>query len=88
MSARCGSCGEAIIWATTDTGRHMPIDAVPVDTGNIAVHRGHDGELRARVLKHGDTVAEWEKRGTTHFETCPNADQHRKPKSTRMDRRG
>lgn len=82
MSARCTSCGESIIWASTDNGANMPIDATPVDTGNVAVHRDDQGQLHARVLKHGDTTADWEKRGTCHFETCVNADQHRKAKNT------
>lgn len=88
MSATCGSCGEAIVWATTETGRHMPLDAVPTDTGNVAVHRDNTGQLRARVLKHGDLTAAWELRGTSHFETCPNAAQHRKPRASRIERRG
>ena len=88
MSATCGSCGEAIVWAITDSGRHMPLDAVPVDTGNVAVHRDKSGELRARVLKHGDTVADWETRGNSHYATCPHADQHRKPRRMKDGRRG
>lgn len=83
MSARCGSCGEAIIWATTDKGKNMPINAVPEEGGNLAVHRLSDtGELRARALKTGDTIADWEKRGTAHWATCVNADLHRKKKAT------
>lgn len=88
MSARCGSCGEAIWWATTDKGANMPIDAIPTDTGNIAVHRDPQGQLHARVLKHGDLLLEHEKRGTAHWATCAHAEAHRKPKTTRMDRRG
>lgn len=78
MSARCGSCGEAIIWATTHNGKNMPIDAIPNGNGNVAVHRDAHGQLLARVLKHGDTIADWEIRGISHFETCADADQHRK----------
>lgn len=68
------------MWATTDNGAHMPLGAVPTDDGNIAVHRDEGGDLRARVLGTGDQAAPWEKRGTSHFATCPNADQHRKKK--------
>jgi hypothetical protein len=76
------------VWAVTDNGKNIPLDATPTEDGNIAAHRDTTGQLRARVLRHGDTVAEWEIRGTAHWATCPHADQHRKPKTTRMDRRG
>lgn len=78
MSATCGSCDAPIVWAKTSKGALMPIDAQPADDGNLAVHRDDQGELHARVLKAGDSTAEWEKRGTSHWATCPNAEQHRR----------
>lgn len=80
VSARCGSCHAEIVWAKTTTGASMPLDADPTPEGNVAAHRNDQGELIARVLKAGDEVAPWEHRGTSHFQTCADADKHRKKK--------
>jgi hypothetical protein len=56
----------------------MPLDAIPVPDGNIAARRDAKGDLLARVLKAGDELAEGERRGTSHFQTCVNAAQHRR----------
>jgi hypothetical protein len=65
MSERCRTCGAAIRWASTPSGGRMPLDLPSVKRVVI----GPDG--LARVL---DTF-------TSHFQTCPNADHHRKPRS-------
>lgn len=76
---RCRSCAAPIVWATTPAGRLIPIDAQPVDDGNVAVHRSLDGvHMYARVLKVGEEPEPGEGRGTSHFATCPNADAHRR----------
>lgn len=80
MTARCGSCTAAIVWATTDNGRAMPLNALPDPEGNVAVRR-ENGDLHARVLKAGETAAPWERLGTSHHATCPSADLHRKRKA-------
>lgn len=79
MSARCGSCHSEIEWATSEAGRAIPIDAQPVDDGNLAVRRVGN-ELHSRVVKPDDELGPDEKRGVSHFATCPNANQHRKPR--------
>lgn len=77
MSARCGSCHSEIEWAKTENGRLIPIDALPVADGNLAVRRV-TGDLLARVVKPEDQLEPDEKRGVSHFATCPNASKHRK----------
>ena len=77
MSASCGSCHAEIRWGRTKAGKPIPVDAEPVEDGNLAV-RLDEGELRTRVVRLGDPLEPGEWRGTSHFATCPNADQHRK----------
>lgn len=78
MSAVCKSCDGSIAWALLPSGKLMPVDAQPVPDGNIAARRDERGDLLARVLKNGDELAEGERRGTSHFATCPNAAAHRR----------
>lgn len=77
--ATCRSCGAGIRWAVTATsGALIPLDEHPTDDGNLAVARQGNGDLIARVLKNGEHAGAHERRGTSHFATCPNADQHRR----------
>lgn len=76
MSA-CRSCGAPIIWARTPSGRTIPIDRQPTDDGNVRVtYDGH--KAHAQVVGKPDLFTADEPRHTSHFATCPNADQHRK----------
>jgi hypothetical protein len=61
---RCKSCNAEISWILTASGRAMPVDAKPEK--RIVIDRG--AQYSGRVL---DTY-------TSHFATCPHADQHRK----------
>lgn len=74
MSARCKSCNAPIRWAQTEAGRAFPLDAQPVLGGNVeltTVTNRHGARVEvARVVADG----EWR----THFQTCPQADQHRR----------
>lgn len=76
--ARCRSCGREIQWASTSAGKLIPLDAQPVADGNIAAHRDADGNLWARTLKRGEQALEHERRGVSHFATCPHAAAHRR----------
>lgn len=81
MSARCGSCGEPIIWATTHAGRNMPLDARPSpEPTNLRAWRDPSGTLQVRDSDGiGSTEAPPDAQyATSHFATCPNADAHRK----------
>jgi hypothetical protein len=70
--SRCKSCGAEIIWAVTTNGRRIPLDAEPeVDAPGlfrIEIGGPPPGAFAVRKLY------------TSHFATCPNADQHRKPR--------
>lgn len=76
--ARCRSCGREIHWATMPSGKLNPLDP-PTADGNLAVHRDTKGDLRARPLAKGETPEPHEILGTSHFSTCPRADEHRDP---------
>ena len=74
----CRSCNAPIVWAITEKGRRMPVDAKPSAAGNLLLDHER-GEWRAIVVKNDDTAAENELH-TSHFATCPNAARHRNPK--------
>ncbi len=77
--SNCRSCNADILWARTERGSRMPLDAEPVDsTGrNLFV-------LRDKSSSEGPlAIAAWglahtEPHYVSHFATCPNADQHRR----------
>lgn len=75
---RCRSCDEPIFFALSVTSqRPMPIDAVPVDHGNVVVRPGkRSPQLYAKI----DTskAHEGEERYTSHFATCAQADHWRR----------
>jgi len=81
VTAACRSCEAPIRWAVSDsTGKRIPLNAEPDPAGNLAV-RLVDGRLRVRSAPAGRTELDaGEKRGMSHFTTCPDADQHRRPR--------
>lgn len=74
---RCRSCGAEIFYATTTTGKAMPLDVDPHPDGNVIVER-QDGRLGCRVLGNAAPAARDEVRYRSHFATCPNAAAHRR----------
>lgn len=78
--ASCRSCWAPIIWATTGSGKKIPVDVEPSEGGNIVLSPGP--RPMATVVSHGGREP-----GTTlhcsHFATCKNADQHRNPQAAR-----
>lgn len=64
-----------MIWATTERGKAIPLDAEPNPTGTITTMVEGD-VLRALFHVPGDVPGE--PRYTTHFATCPDAIRHRK----------
>jgi len=66
----CKSCGQPIVWVTMlDTGKAMPIDKTTIEKRVVL-----DGPWSRGAVR--DT-------GLSHFATCPNAAEHRKPKPAR-----
>jgi hypothetical protein len=73
---RCRSCGAAILWARTDRGKSMPVDAEAVNppkTGNIFIST-KNGVLTAKTVPPAPGLR------LPHFVTCPSADRWRKRK--------
>lgn len=72
---RC-PCGAVIVWAKTEAGRTMPVDVKATHKGNLRLVLEGD-ELRAYVAKPHDEPG---KRFLSHFVTCPDAGNYRRPK--------
>jgi hypothetical protein len=79
----CRSCGAAIVWAVTPEGRRMPVDADPVDGGNVllapAVEPGGSPTAtvvgkRVQPSLFGDDGPRY----VSHFATCPDSAKHRR----------
>jgi hypothetical protein len=69
IPSRCGSCGAPVLWARTETGKAIPLDAVPTERGNLVLA---DGVVHvARILGHSPQYV-------PHFATCPHAGQWRR----------
>ena len=69
--ATCRTCGAAVTWVLTASGKRMPVDPIPIAGGNIEL----TGEVATYVKPDSDT-----KRYVSHFATCPDALDHRKKK--------
>jgi hypothetical protein len=71
--ATCKSCGAPIVWAFVPrTGRRMPVDADPVDDGNVILTRPSTSMAEAHVVAKGAGTH------VSHFATCPQAAEHRR----------
>lgn len=77
----CKSCDARIIWAVTERGKSMPVDADPVADevggGNVQLVPQADG--RAPLAKVLSVAAQFGKTNLrlSHFATCKFAAQHR-----------
>lgn len=80
---RCRSCGALILWARTTKGKRVPIDAGPVENGNIRLAYAGDGsDPVAHYEPPGQPAlpdVEPEPRYVSHFATCPQAREWRNP---------
>jgi hypothetical protein len=63
---RCRSCNAKIIWLLTKNLKPMPVDADTVEPGDTELN------LQTKSNPEGTHIS--------HFSTCPNANQHRKPR--------
>jgi hypothetical protein len=81
---RTETCNAEIVWARTETGKLMPVDAEPSGVGNVRVF-AVQGIVCARVVSAED--AERMRRDplavplrTSHFVTCQRAADWREPR--------
>lgn len=77
---RCESCQASIVWARTQRGERMPVDADPSPAGNVVV-TGEGRERRAGVLTKGQAAgarAAGQELFLSHFASCPMASDHRR----------
>lgn len=75
--AKCSTCSEHIVWAVTETGKRMPVDAAMRNDGNVRLVREPDGTVRAIVGAITDPL--YGGHGfVSHFATCGQAAQHRR----------
>lgn len=89
---RCRSCGAPVIWTVTHKGKWMPVDAAPVEGGNIRLRSEADGD---RVIaeypgrEHPGLFDDADRaRYVSHFATCPESDDWRKPDAADPERAG
>lgn len=72
----CKGCGAEIVFARTDRGGHMPLDARETKIATVRMV-GRELEILQLVVGH-----------VPHHITCPNADEFRKGKKTHDTRTG
>lgn len=81
---KCNSCGAEIIWCVTTKGKRMPVDAAErTDGTGVYVITRPDGDPLActSLLDVPEVMARaYKARHLSHFATCPNAAQHRRPR--------
>lgn len=75
VSSQCRSCHAPIVWAITNTGRRMPVDAEPAENGTLVLYESTPGEVHVAPASEHPTIVD---RHVSHFATCPNAAQHRR----------
>lgn len=76
--SRCRSCRAEVIWCVTPAGKRMPVDAQPVEGGNLLLTT--DDPPVARVVDPDQLLIDDGQRFVSHFATCPEADTHRRPR--------
>lgn len=68
----CRYCGAPILWARTTKGRRIPLDPDPTPRGNLTMTDGLAETCRTPLADPLPPLY------TSHFATCPSADQARK----------
>jgi hypothetical protein len=72
----CRSCPAPIIWAETENGKRMPVNAEPATGGNVRLRERPGQTPLAVVLKTAETFGKTGLR-TSHFVTCEQASEWR-----------
>jgi hypothetical protein len=65
--ARCRTCQQEIVWGRTESGKRVPLD--PPEKRFVMKHTPDAEQLYVRMIPTY----------ISHFATCPQADEHRKP---------
>jgi len=79
--SQCRSCRADIVWMKTTTGKSMPVDFLEckcADTEGYLSSRGHHPDCPRSIFNGLPDRTFDPKLHTSHFATCPNADQHRR----------
>jgi hypothetical protein len=80
---KCRSCEASIYWVFTEHGKRMPIDADPSAAGNVVLTVRLGGRIAVVLppesLFEDEAITELRQqaRYTSHFVTCPHADEWR-----------
>lgn len=79
--AACRSCCRRIVWCVTEHAKKMPVDFDRNPFGSfVLVERADEPEPLARWVPWIEREAQKAELHSSHFETCPNASLHRKPR--------
>ncbi|WP_293784159.1 hypothetical protein [uncultured Aeromicrobium sp.] len=77
--AACKKCRNPILFVTNqDTGRRIPVDAVPDEDGNVAATTNVLSELVGRVLRKDEQPPHGWQVYMPHHATCRYSDRRRK----------
>lgn len=81
--SNCRSCGAPMLWVVwPNSGKRMPVDFDPVPDGDVVLTlKKTEGVLWAAKAAALDAEAlVGRRRFVSHFATCANADEHRRPR--------
>lgn len=78
---QCRSCHKEVRWVVTEPSlKRMPLDPIPAPDGNMWIDRIEGGVPVMRVALNADGVpASVPLRYVSHFVTCPDRDDWRRP---------
>lgn len=75
--SECRSCGAAIVWTKTASGKQMPCDYEPAEAGDFFLFRKPDRIESVYKGSVDDRIDRAYRRGqkmySSNFATCPNA---------------
>ena len=84
----CRSCKAKVVWALTEKGKRMPVDAEPAVGGTIVLEHTQQGKPPLARVVSGEELStmrrQEESRGEelrlfkSHFATCPDRGKWRK----------
>ncbi len=75
----CKSCGAAIRWVRTVSGKAMPLDPEPCPDGNVVIA----GDGAALTLANKVAPLQPGPKYKSHYSTCPDAPRWRKQREVR-----